>query len=100
MLLWAAQLVWLHQRLGQPSWSEYWRLRGYYRPGIQAVDAGGRQHLPGHVFNPLSPNGAALAFILASGVYALGATTIAWGAWRISRRRRQRVARSFKRALA
>ena len=99
-LAWAAQLAWLHHRLGRPTWGEYWQFRGLYRPGIQAVDATGGDYLPAHVFHPLSPGGAKLAFVLAAGVYALAGTLLVWGAWRLSQNRRARVARSFRRALA
>lgn len=99
-LLWVAQLAWLYWRLGRPGWSEYWQLRAVYRPGIQAVDATGGDHLPGYLLNPLSPTGAKWAFILASGAYALLATCALWAIWRASEKRRRRVNRSLRRAIA
>ena len=99
-LLWALQLVWIHQRLGRPTWSEYWRMREIYRPGIQAVDAGGGSVLPAYVFHPLSPNGAPWAFVLASGVYALAGTLLLWLMLRLSEKKRRGVSRSIRRAVA
>lgn len=100
LALFSAQLVWLYHRLGRPSWSEYWRMRGLYRPGISAVETTGGDHLPGYVFNPLSPTGAKWAFILAAAVYALAATLGLWVLWRGSRKPRQRAVRRFRRAIA
>lgn len=98
--LWSCQLLWIHQRLGRPSWSEYWRMRGIYRPGIQTVDATGGSVLPGYVFHPLSPNGAPLAFVLAAGVYAILGTLLIWSGLRLRQRYGRRAARSFRRAVA
>ncbi len=100
VFLWVIQLVWIHQRLGRPSWSEYWRMRGIYRPGIQTVDATGGSVLPGYVFHPLSPNGAPWAFVLAAGVYAGAATLLIWCAVRLRERYGKRAARSLRRAIA
>ena len=100
MLLWAAQLIWLYHRLGRPTWSAYWHMRGLYRPGIAAVESGGGEHLPGYVFNPLSPTGAKWAFILSAGVYALAGTLAMWLLWRLSQKRRARTVRRLRRAIA
>lgn len=98
--LWAIQLLWIHQRLGRPSWGEYWAMRGFYRPGIQAVDATSGSILPGYVFHPLSPSGAPWAFVLAAGVYAIAGTLLAWGGLRLRQKYGRRAARSFRRAVA
>lgn len=100
LLLWAAQLMMLYGELASPTWSAYWYWRGVYRPGIQAVGATGGEHLPGHVFNPLSPAGAKWAFVLASGAYALAGTAVVWAMLRLTRARRQRTGRRLRRALA
>lgn len=100
VLIWAIQLIWLYDRLGRPNWGEYWQMRGWYRPGIQVVDATGGEYLPEHVLNPLSPAGATWAFVLAAGVYALLATCIIWAVWRAGEKRRRRAMRSFRRAVA
>lgn len=95
-LVWLLQLLWIYVRLASPSWGEYWSMRGLYRPGIQAVDVSGGGHLPGYVFNPLSPTGAKWAFILASGVYAAAATGLAWITWRLTEKRRKRMLRALR----
>lgn len=95
LALWIGQLWYIgHTTVG---WSSYWSWRGWYRPGMQVVQAHGSGYLPGHTFHPLSPNGARLAFALAAGVYAMGATLICWGLWRVTRERRRRAARSITR---
>ena len=86
LLLWVAQIVWLYHRLGRPTWSEYWHMRGLYRPGIAAVETTGGEHLPGYVFNPLSPTGAKWAFVISAGVYALAGTMAIWLLWRASQK--------------
>ena len=100
LALWAVQLLWLYHRLGGLSWSEYWHMRGLYRPGISAVETAGGEHLPGYFFNPLSPTGAKWAFIFSAGVYSLAATLAIWLIWRSSQKPRLRAARRFRRAIA
>lgn len=95
LVLWMGQLWYIgHTTVG---WSSYWSWRGWYRPGIQVVQTHGSDYLPGHTFHPLSPNGARMAFALAAGVYAGGATLICWALWRGTRSRRQRMARAVTR---
>lgn len=98
-LFWAAQMAILHQHLGRPKWNEYWRWRGVYRPGLQAVNAAGGEYLPGYVFDPLSATGAMWGFALSAGVYALVATVALWTLWRAMGRRRQGFVRGFRREL-
>lgn len=100
LALWLAQLAWLYHVLGRPTWSEYWQMRGLYRPGISAVETTGANHLPAYVFNPLSPTGARWAFILSAAVYAVAGTLVLWLMWRASQRPWGHAVRRFRRAIA
>ncbi|MEL7237379.1 MAG: hypothetical protein AAGK78_00845 [Planctomycetota bacterium] len=77
-ILWVGQLWLLSASFERgDTWTRYWRWRGFYRPGIAAVQqaddrAGGV--LPAGTFHPLSTAGARRSFVLASGVYAAAAT--------------------------
>lgn len=97
LALWLLQLWYIGQTT--VGWSSYWSWRGWYRPGMQVVQTHGGDYLPGHTFHPLSPNGARLAFALAAGVYAVGATGICWVLWRATRSRRRRTIRKLTRPV-
>ena len=93
--LWILQLWYIsHTTVG---WTSYWTWRGWYRPGMQVVQAHGSAYLPGHTFHPLSPSGARLAFALAGAVYAAGATLVCWILWRVTQKRRKRFTRAMTR---
>lgn len=76
VVVWVAQLAAIAVRLDEPTWTKYWEMRGFYRPGLIAFRNVAEPWLPGDYFAWHSKRGATAGFVFATGLYALPAIPV------------------------